>query len=71
MAMTPGERKMWLGDGGLTKVAKRTRRTLGHVSQVNKVTRRDPVVERAIVKAITKNNPNIAPADVWPERVSA
>jgi hypothetical protein len=62
---------MWLGDGGLTRVAKRTKRTLGHVSQVNKGIRPDAVVERAIVKAITKNNPNIAPADVWPERVSA
>lgn len=67
MAMTPGERKMWLGDGGLTKVAKRTRRTLGHVSQVNKVTRRDPVVERAIVRAIVAKNPDISPDVIWPK----
>jgi hypothetical protein len=67
MAMTPAERKMWLGDGGLTRIAKKTRRTLGHVSQVNKVTRRDPVVERAIVRAITAANPAIAPEQVWPK----
>lgn len=67
MALTPEERKMWLGHGGLSKVARRTRRTLGHVSQVNKGTRPDPVVQRAIERAITAANPEIAPEQVWPK----
>lgn len=71
MALTPAERKMWLGDGGLTKVAKKTRRTLGHVSQVNKETRRDLVVERAIVRAIIAKHPHIDPANVWPSEPTA
>lgn len=65
MALTPDERKMWLGHGGLARIARRTRRTLGHVSQVNKGSRPDPVVERAIVREIVAKNAAIAPEDVW------
>ena len=66
MALTPDERKMWLGLRGLTKIAKTTRRTLGHVSQVNSKGRPDPVVQRAITKAIVAKNPKITPDQVWP-----
>jgi len=65
MALTPEERKKALGFGGLAKVAKQTRRTLGHVSQVNARKRSDAVVERAIVRRIVKANPQINPDDVF------
>lgn len=67
MPMTPEERKQRLGFGGLTKIARRTRRTLGHVSQVNKnpQSRPDERVMRAITREIMKNHPDIEPADVW------
>jgi hypothetical protein len=66
MALTPDERKRLLGFGGLTKISRRTRRTLGHVSQVNGEKRPDPVVVRAIVRAITKKHPTVDPNEVWP-----
>ena len=66
MGMTPDERKMWLGHGGLARIARRTRRTLGHVSQVNAKNRPDPVVQRAITREITQKNPDIRPETVWP-----
>jgi hypothetical protein len=66
VALTPDERKMWLGHGGLTKIARRTKRTLGHVSQVNWKGRPDPVVQRAITREIVNKNPEIAPEQVWP-----
>jgi hypothetical protein len=66
MALTPDERKRRLGFGGLSKVARITRRSLGHVSQVNSEKRADPVVERAIVREITRKHADIGPADIWP-----
>lgn len=68
MSLTPEQRKQRLGFGGLTKIARRTRRTLGHVSQVNKnpLARPDDRVMRAITREIVKNHPDIEPADVWP-----
>ena len=66
MAMTPEERKKRLGFGGLTRIARRTRRTLGHVSQVNSEKRPDPVVQRAIAREIVTKHPDVAPAEVWP-----
>ncbi len=68
MTLTPDERKRKLGHGGLTKVARRTRRTLGHVSQVNSGDRLDAVVIRAITRDILKRNPDITPADIWDEK---
>lgn len=67
MPLTPDERKRRLGFGGLTKVARITRRTLGHVSQVNSEKRPDPVVERAVVREIIRKHPDIAPEDIWPQ----
>lgn len=67
MTLTPDERKRKLGFGGLTKIAKRTRRTLGHVSQVNAGKREDPKVMRAIASEIVRAHPDIAPSEVWPE----
>lgn len=66
MALTPDERKRLLGFGGLAKISRRTRRTLGHVSQVNAEKRPDPVVARAIVRAITRKHTDIQPEQVWP-----
>lgn len=66
MPLTPDERKRKLGHGGLTKVSRITRRTLGHVSQVNSRKRPDPVVERAIVREIIKKHPDISAEDIWP-----
>ena len=71
MTLSADERKMWLGHGGLSRVARKTRRTLGHVSQVNRELRPDPVVVRAITREITTKNPDISPASVWPEKMSA
>ena len=67
MALTPDQRKRLLGFGGLTKVSRITRRTLGHVSQVNSEKRPDPVVARAVVREITKKHPHIAPEEIWPQ----
>lgn len=67
MPLTPDERKRKLGFGGLQRIARRTRRTLGHVSQVNSEKRPDPVVQRAIVRAIRKEYPDIEPDEVWPK----
>ena len=66
MGMTPDERKMWLGHGGLAKVARRTGRTLGHVSQVNRHNRPDKKVVREITRSIVAKNPDIKPETVWP-----
>lgn len=69
MPLTPEQRKEKLGFGGLAKVARITRRTLGHVSQVNKAPqlRPDPVVQRAITREILKKHPELQPAEVWPQ----
>jgi hypothetical protein len=71
MPLTPDERKRRIGFGGLTKVARKTKRSLGHVSQVNAETRRDDKVERAITREIIRRNPEIDPATVWPDRAAA
>lgn len=70
MPLTPDERKRKLGFGGLTKVARRTRRTLGHVSQVNSEKRPDARVVREIVRAIVKNHPDMTAEDIWPEALA-
>jgi hypothetical protein len=70
VALSADERKMWLGHGGLARIARRTRRTLGHVSQVNAKNRPDPVVQRAITRAIVEKNPDIRPDDVWPQEAA-
>lgn len=67
MPLTPEDRKKKLGFGGLKKVARRTRRTLGHVSQVNSEKRPDAVVQRAIAREIVKKHPEIPASDVWPQ----
>lgn len=66
MPLTPEQRKNYLGHGGLVRIARRTKRTKGHVTEVNRERRRDEVVERAITREITTKYPAIAPADVWP-----
>lgn len=71
MPLTPDERKRKLGHGALTKIARRTKRTLGHVSQVNSESRRDPKVERAITRELLRLHPTIDAADVWPDRATA
>lgn len=71
MPLTPDERKRKLGFGGLTKVAKKTKRALGHVSQVNGESRRDRRVERAITREILKRDPSIDPTTIWPAEWAA
>lgn len=68
MALTADERKKLLGRGGLARVARRTRRTPSHVSQVNRFPelRRDEKVIGAISEIILKKNPAIKAEDVWP-----
>lgn len=66
MPLSADERKKLLGHGGLTRIAKRTKRTPGHVSEVNRTGRPDPVVQRAIAREIAKKHPDIRPDDVWP-----
>lgn len=67
MTLTPDERKMRLGHGGLARIARRTRRTKGHVSQVNAGKRPDEVVARAITREIVAKNPDVRPEQVWPQ----
>lgn len=66
MTLSADERKRRLGHGGLTRIARRTKRTLGHVSEVNRNGRPDPKVQRAITQAIVAKNPDINPDEVWP-----
>lgn len=66
MTLSAEERKRWLGHGGLARVARITRRTIGHVSEVNRNGRPDPVVQRAITREIVAKNPDIMPEQVWP-----
>lgn len=66
MALTPEQRKVKLGHGGLSRIARRTRRTPSHVSQVNRGLRPDERVVRAITQLIVEKNPDIKPDDVWP-----
>ena len=54
MALTPAERKAALGHGGMAKLARRTRRTLGHVSQVIHGKRRDAKVERVAAAMLSR-----------------
>jgi hypothetical protein len=68
MPLTPEQRKKKLGHGGLTKVGRKLGLTAGHVAEVNAERRRDARVEREIVRRITKNHPDVDPADVWPVR---
>lgn len=62
MTLSSYERKERLGYGGLSKIARRTKRTLGHVSQVVRAKRRDARVERAVARAIGRPL-----EEVWPE----
>ena len=71
MILTPDDRKKKLGRGGLSKVARMTKRTAGHVTEVNAGRRRDDVVERAIIREITRLHPDVDPAEIWPVAVSA
>lgn len=66
MPLTPDQRKNYLGHGGLVRIARRTRRTKGHVTEVNRERRRDPKVEQAIARAIVEKHPGIALEEVWP-----
>jgi hypothetical protein len=68
MALSPEDRKKLLGYGGLTRIAKRSKRSFGHVTQVNKSPeiRTDAKVMRAITREIVKKHPHIAETDVWP-----
>lgn len=66
MPLSPEERKKLLGHGGLTRVAKKARRTAGHVSEVNRAGRPDPKVRELIAKEILKKNPGISSDDIWP-----
>ena len=52
--MTPYEIKKELGYGALTKVARRLKVTLPHVSQVVSGKRRSPRVERVVARRIGK-----------------
>jgi hypothetical protein len=66
MPLTPEDRKKLLGHGGLTRVARRAGRTVGHVSEVNRAGRPDEKVQALIAKEILKKRPDISPADIWP-----
>lgn len=66
MALSAEERKVGLGRGGLTRIARRTKRTVGHVSEVNRNGRPDAVVQSAITREIVRKNPDISPEQVWP-----
>lgn len=66
MPLSAEERKKLLGHGGLTRIAKRTKRTAGHVSEVNRSGRPDRVVQRAIGREILRKHPSVRPEDIWP-----
>jgi hypothetical protein len=52
MTMTAAERKAALGHGAVTRIARRTKRAIGHVSQVIHDKRRDPKVERDVARLL-------------------
>jgi hypothetical protein len=66
MALTPQERKKLLSHGGLTRVARRARRSPSHVTRVNDGTRRDEHTERWIVRLLCERHPELDPSDVFP-----
>lgn len=66
MPLSAEDRKKLLGHGGLTRVAKKAKRTAGHVSEVNRAGRPDDKVRALIAKEILKKNPSISPEDIWP-----
>lgn len=70
MTLAPEDRKKKLGHGGLSKISRITRRTAGHVTEVNFERRRDVVVERAITRRVVRLHPDINPGDVWPAHYS-
>jgi hypothetical protein len=70
MSLSGDERKKLLGHGGLARIARRTKRTQGHVTEVNLRGRPDDRVRAEIVREIIRRHPHIAPADVWPAEVS-
>jgi hypothetical protein len=66
MPLTPEQRKNLLGHGGLVRIARRTRRTKGHVTEVNRERRRDAKVELAITRDIVSKHPEVSATDIWP-----
>ncbi len=68
MALSADQRKKLLGRGGLSSVARRTKRTPSHVSQVNKwpELRPDERVIDEITRRIVAKNPAIRAEEVWP-----
>lgn len=68
MPLSAEERKKLLGHGGLTRIARRSGRSIGHVAEVNKrpEVRPDEKVMRAITREIVKQHPHIAEGDIWP-----
>jgi len=66
MALTKAERKERLGHGAITKIARKTKRSIGHVSQVIAGDRRDPKVERVAARMLemTEEEAGFPPIDV-------
>jgi hypothetical protein len=52
MPLTAGERKERLGHGAITKIARKLRLSISHVSQVNRLERHDRRVEREIARRL-------------------
>jgi hypothetical protein len=52
MPLTSKERKAELGYGALSAIARKTKRSLGHVSQVVSGTRSDKKVEREVARRL-------------------
>lgn len=67
MALTAEQRKQLLGRGGLARIARKTKRTAGHVTEVNLRGRPDEKVQTVIAQEIVKKNPHIAIDEVWPK----
>jgi hypothetical protein len=67
MALTAEQRKQLLGRGGLARVARKARRTAGHVTEVNSRLRPDEKVRTMIAQEIVKKNPHITFDEVWPK----
>jgi hypothetical protein len=67
MPLTPEDRKKLLGHGGLTRIAKRLKRTPGHLSEVNRAGRPDAKARAEIAREILKKHPHIAEHEIWPQ----
>lgn len=68
LTLTVSERKSRLGRGATTRIARKTKRTIGHTSQVLRGVRRDPVVEAEAAARVSRlEKRDVTVAELFPD----